>query len=100
MPSARRLDEALHQVRDAQADACVRVRLGAVELWRFRGGAYLAPLPPAAVEPVRWPGEGSLWVPAAGVSVWMEEVTGAGLKRDVLTACEVTLGVRQGGERL
>ena len=100
MPSARRLDEALHQLRDAQADARVRVRLGAVELWRFRGGAYLAPLAPAAVQPVRWQGEASLWLPAAGVRVRMEALTGVGLKRDVLTACEVTLGVRQGGERL
>ena len=30
----------------------------------------------------------------------MEAVTGAGLKRAVLAAGEVTLGVRQGGERL
>ncbi|MHB0917066.1 MAG: tRNA lysidine(34) synthetase TilS [Thiobacillus sp.] len=100
MPSARRLDEALHQLRDAQADARVRVRLGAVEVWRFRGGAYLAPLAPAPAEPVVWQGEASLWVPAAGVSVQLEAVTGAGLKRDVLAAGEVTLGVRQGGERL
>jgi len=100
MPSARRLDEALHQLRDAQADARVRVRLGAVEVWRFRGGAYLAPLALAPAEPVVWQGEATLWVPAAGVSVQLEAVTGAGLKRDVLTAGEVTLGVRQGGERL
>lgn len=100
MPSARRLDEALHQLRDAQADARLRVRLGAVEVWRFRGGAYLAPLAPGPAEPVVWQGEASLWVPAAGVSVQMEAVTGAGLKRDVLAAGEVTLGVRRGGERL
>lgn len=100
MPSARRLDEALHQLRDAQADARVRVRLGAMEVWRFRGGAYLAPLAPTPAAPVVWRGEASLWVAAAGVNVQMEAVTGAGLKRDVLTAGEVTLGVRQGGERL
>ncbi|HSJ81125.1 MAG TPA: tRNA lysidine(34) synthetase TilS [Thiobacillus sp.] len=100
MPSARRLDEALHQLRDAQADARLRVRLGAVEVWRFRGGAYLAPLAPVPAGPVVWQGEASLWVPPAGVSVQMEAVTGAGLKRDVLAAGEVTLGVRQGGERL
>jgi tRNA(Ile)-lysidine synthase len=100
MPSVRRLDEALHQLRDAQADARVRVRLGAVEVWRFRGGAYLVPLAPATVQPVVWQGEASLWVPAAGVSVQMEVVIGAGLKRDALAAGEVTLGVRQGGERL
>jgi tRNA(Ile)-lysidine synthase len=100
MPNARQLNEALHQLRDAGRDARVCVRLGTVELWRFRGGAYLVPLAPIPAAPVRWQGEASLWVAAAGVSVRMEAVTGAGLKRDVLTAGEVTLGVRQGGERL
>jgi tRNA(Ile)-lysidine synthase len=69
-------------------------------LWRFRGGAYLVPLAPVPAAPVRWQGEASVWVTAAGVGVHMEAVTGAGLKRDVLEAGEVTLGVREGGERL
>ncbi|HEX7970861.1 MAG TPA: tRNA lysidine(34) synthetase TilS [Thiobacillus sp.] len=100
MPSARRLDEALHQLRDAQADARVRVGLGPLELWRFRGGAYLVAAAPAAAAPVRWQGEASLRVPAAGVSVHLDAVTGTGLKRAVLAASAVTLGVRRGGERL
>jgi tRNA(Ile)-lysidine synthase len=100
MPPARQLNEALHQLLDAKDDARVRVRLGPMELWRFRGGAYLVPPAPAAAEPVRWQGEASLWVPAAGVSVQLDASMGAGLKRAVLTAGEVTLGVRQGGERL
>lgn len=100
MPNARRLDEALHQLRDAGRDARVCVGLGRVELWRFRGGAYLVAPAPAPAAPVRWRGEASLWVAAAGVRVQMEAVTGAGLKRDALAAGEVTLGVRQGGERL
>lgn len=100
MPNARQLDEALHQLRDAVRDARVCVRLGAMELWRFRGGAYLVPLAPAPAAPVRWQGEASLWVPAAEVRVQMDAVTGAGLKRAVLAAGQVTLGVRQGGERL
>jgi len=100
MPNARQLNEALHQLRDAGRDARVCVGLGMVELWRFRGGAYLVPLAPAPAPVVRWQGEASLWVAAAGVSVQMEVVTGAGLKCAVLTAGDVTLGVRQGGERL
>jgi tRNA(Ile)-lysidine synthase len=100
MPNARQLNEALHQLRDAVRDARVCVRLGAMELWRFRGGAYLVPPAPAPAAPVRWQGEASVWVAAAGVGVHMEAVTGAGLKRGVLEAGEVTLGVRQGGERL
>lgn len=100
MPSARQLNEALHQLLEAKDDARVCVRLGQVEVGRFRGGAYLVPLAPAAAAPVRWQGEASVWVPAAGVSVRMEAVSGAGLKRAALMSGVVTLGVRQGGERL
>jgi tRNA(Ile)-lysidine synthase len=100
MPNARQLNEALHQLLEAKDDARVCVRLGQVDVWRFRGGAYLEPLPLAAAPPVRWQGEASLWVPAAGVSVHMDAASGVGLKRAALIACEVTLGVRQGGERL
>lgn len=100
MPNARQLNEALHQLADAKDDARVRVRLGSMELWRFRGGAYLVPPGPAPAAPVRWQGEASLWVPSAGVTVQMEVVSGTGLKRAVLAQGAVTLGVRQGGERL
>src|SRR5512143_352035 len=98
MPSLRRLDEALHQLRDAHADARVRVNLGQVELWRYRGGAYLVPVVPPDAGPVRWHGEATVWVPAAGVSVRMDRRTGTGLKQAALAAGQVTLGVRQGGE--
>lgn len=100
MPNARRLNEALHQLLEAKGDARVRVRLGGVELWRFRGGAYLVPLAPSTASPVRWHGEAVVWVPGAGASVHLDAVTGAGLKIAALTSAEVTLGVRQGGERL
>jgi tRNA(Ile)-lysidine synthase len=100
MPSLRRLDEALHQLREAQADARVRVHLGQAELWRYRGGAYLVPALPPGAEPVRWRGEATVWVPAAGVSVRMAPAIGQGLRQAALAAGEVTLGVRAGGERL
>lgn len=100
MPSARQLNEALHQLLEAKDDARVCVRLGQVELGRFRGGAYLVRPAPAPAAPVRWHGEALLRVPAAGLDVRMAAVIGAGLKRAALAAGEVTLGVRQGGERL
>lgn len=100
LPSLRRLDEALHQLRDAHADARVRVNLGQVEVWRYRGGAYLVPGGAPRTGPVRWQGEATIWVPAAGVSVRMDSVIGTGLRRAALDACEVTFGVRAGGERL
>jgi tRNA(Ile)-lysidine synthase len=100
MPSARRLNEALHQLRDARPDARVCLKLGRADLVRFRGGATLVPPAPAWAEPVRWQGEAQLHVPAAGVAVQFDAVVGAGLKRTVLESTVVTLGVRQGGERL
>jgi tRNA(Ile)-lysidine synthase len=99
-PNARQLNEALQQLRDARHDARVCVNLGRGALWRYRGGAYLVPKPPAPAGPVRWQGEAVLHVPAAGVDVWLEAVVGEGLKRSMLEAGVVTLGVRQGGERM
>ncbi|MDA8128381.1 MAG: tRNA lysidine(34) synthetase TilS [Betaproteobacteria bacterium] len=100
MPSLRRLDEALHQLLDAQADARVRVKLGPMEIWRYRGGAFLVPMAPPKAAPVRWQGEATIWVPAAGVHVRIEPAVGAGLSRAALAGATVTLGVRKGGERL
>ncbi|MHB1092257.1 MAG: tRNA lysidine(34) synthetase TilS [Thiobacillus sp.] len=100
MPSMRRLDETLRQVSDARADARVRINLGQMELWRYRGGVYLASPRLRWVEPVRWQGEAAIWVPAAGVSVRMDRAGGTGLRQTVLAAGEVTFGVRAGGEHL
>ena len=100
MPNARQLNEVLHQLLEAKSDARVCVRLGQLEVWRFRGGAYLVPLGPEPAAPVRWHGEPVIRVPAAGVNVQMASVSGEGLKRAILSSSEVTLGVRCGGERL
>jgi tRNA(Ile)-lysidine synthase len=100
LPNARQLNEALQQLRDARKDARVCVSLGRDELWRYRGGAYLVPSAPAFAEPVRWQGETVLHVPAAGVDVCLDAGVGEGLKRSMLEAGVVELGVRQGGERL
>lgn len=100
MPNARQLNEALHQLLDARGDARVCVRLGQVEVWRFRGGAYLVPITPVSAERVRWQGESRLALPSAGVDVCMDAERGAGLSQAMLTSGVVTLGVRQGGERL
>ncbi|MDP1928580.1 MAG: tRNA lysidine(34) synthetase TilS [Thiobacillus sp.] len=100
LPNARQLNEALQQLRDARKDARVCVSLGRDELWRYRNGAYLVPRAPVFAEPVRWRGETALHVPAAGVNVVLDTVVGTGLKRTILEAGVVTLGVRKGGERL
>lgn len=100
LPSLRRLDEALHQLRDAHADARVRVNLGQMELWRYRGGAYLVPGGASQAAAVDWQGEATIWVPAAGVRVRMDRVIGAGLSQTALASGKIILGVRAGGERL
>jgi tRNA(Ile)-lysidine synthase len=100
LPNARQLNEALQQLRDARNDARVCVSLGRDDLWRYRGGAYLVARGAAFAEPVLWQGETALPVPAAGVEICLDAGVGAGLKRSVLEAGVVTLGVRQGGERL
>jgi tRNA(Ile)-lysidine synthase len=50
--------------------------------------------------PLRWQGETQLHVPSAGCLVQFDAVTGEGLQRSLLASTVVTLGVRQGGERL
>lgn len=100
LPSARRLNEALHQLRDARRDAQVCLSLGYAELVRFRSRAMLVAPAPAVSAPLDWQGEAQLYLPAARATVVFESTVGSGLKRALLDAGRVTLGVRRGGERL
>lgn len=99
MPSFRRLNETLHQLLDARQDARVCVRLGGHEIRRFRGGAYLVPAMPLTVAEAAWRGEPQLMLPGLG-ELHFQAVVGEGLKRRSLESGRVTLGLRQGGERL
>ena len=101
MPSARRLNEALHQLLDAQQAARVCVNLGTAELHRFRGGAYLVPTRthPAQV-PIMWQGEPFLDMAAVGIRVTFTPTVGSGLKRTLLDAGRVELRLREGRERM
>jgi tRNA(Ile)-lysidine synthase len=101
MPSARRLDEALHQLRNAQADARVRVRLGEVELHRFRGQARLvAHAAEGSSDAIEWHGEAQLDLPWLAQPLCFSAATGTGVKREWLEAGAVEVRKRQGGERL
>ena len=99
MPSFRRLNETLHQLLDARQDARVCVRLGTSEIRRFRGGAYLVSAMPASVAEVDWHGGPHLTLPGVGELGFLAAV-GQGLNRRSLESGRVTLGLRQGGERL
>jgi tRNA(Ile)-lysidine synthase len=101
MPSARRLNEALHQLLDARQDARVSVNLGEGELHRFRGGAYLIPArAPVVQTPVVWQGESVLELGAVGVRVTFTPTVGSGLKRVLFDAGRVELRLREGSERI
>lgn len=99
MPSARRLNEALHQVIDARQNALVCVRIGAAEIRRFRGGAYVVPTRVVRPEPVGWQGESELYQPGLG-TLRLQAGVGQGLSLGRLQAGRVVLGRREGGERL
>jgi tRNA(Ile)-lysidine synthase len=101
MPSARRLNEALHQLLDASQAARVCVKLNGAELHRFRGGAYLVPVCAHSEQvPVAWRGEPALNLDAVGIRVMFTPVVGAGLKRTLLDAGRVELLLRTGRERM
>jgi tRNA(Ile)-lysidine synthase len=101
MPSARRLNEALHQLLDARQDARVCVRIGPAEIRRFRGDAYVVPVKIAPLAPVVWQGEAELNLPDWG-TLRLHAAVGQGLAlaRSRLENTRVTLGWREGGERL
>lgn len=99
MPSARRLNEALHQLLDARRAARLCVKLAGGELHRFRDGAYLVPeRSPANQAPVTWHGEPVLALPAVNQQVTFTSTIGAGLKRALLEAGRVELRLREGRE--
>ncbi|MFO7541849.1 MAG: tRNA lysidine(34) synthetase TilS [Thiobacillus sp.] len=99
MPSARRLNEALHQVLDARQNASVSVRIGAADIRRFRGGVYVVPVQATPLEPVCWNGEAELRLPGLG-TLQLQDALGQGLKHSRLQGKRVVLGLREGGERL
>ena len=102
MPSERRLDEGLRQLLHAAHDARVSVTTQpGIELRRYQRGAYLVPVRACAMQMrVGWRGESVLRLEHAGWEIAFNRVQGAGLSLAKLTAMQVELGVRQGGERI
>lgn len=99
MPNERRLSQAMRQLLDAHAGAQVCVSIGAAEIRRYQGGAYVVPMRIGLPEPVRWEGQSELVLPGLG-ALSLRPVVGQGLQRRRLEAGGVTLGTRAGGEHL
>ena len=84
-PSSARLTEALRQLREARHDANVRIELGAYELRRYAGHAYIIKTqpPPPPDFAARWQGEAELDLPELGGKLVFERVAGTGLRADI-----------------
>lgn len=100
-PGARRLEEALRQLREAREDAEVAISLGERVLRRYQGWAWLVPCvnPPrnARIE-IAWRGEARLALPWGG-AIEFEPVIGAGIDATRLKQGPVAVRLRRGGER-
>ena len=98
-PDARWIDEALRQLASADdsSETCVATVDG--ELHVYRGELHLVGHDADTAPPVlSWSGEPQLaW---AGGQVLFAATTGTGIDRRLLLGGEVTLRLRQGGERL
>ena len=101
-PEADRLEEALRQLLHARDDAAVHVVLGACELRRYAGCAYLLPALAAAPAQLRrdWDGK-RLWrLPELGGTLHFARRPGAGLDCAIVGARGLSVRLRQGGEKL
>lgn len=102
MPSARRLEEILHQLLAAGSDAKVHLRTGEFEILRFRGRAYVRRSLPA-VDPHQlwqWNDEPEMRLASLEGTLHLREASGAGISIAKLKQEPVTIRLRQGGERI
>ena len=102
LPEADRLEEALRQLVHARDDATVRVVLGACELRRHDGHAYLLPALPDAPAQFRrdWDGKRVWPLPELGGALHFARRQGAGLACARVREQGLSLRLRQGGEKL
>jgi len=101
-PEADRLQEGLRQLFQARDDAAVRVVLGACELRRYAGCAYL--LRSLAEVPAElrrdWNGKRVWALPELGGTLHFVRGPGAGLDCALIGERGLSVSLRQGGEKL
>ena len=102
-PEAGRLEEGLRQLFHARNDASVRVALGARELRRYDGRAYLLQTLPEVPSELRrdWDGKKGAWsLPELGGALHFARHLGSGLECAKVGKRGLSASLRQGGERL
>lgn len=101
-PSAIRLEDMLRQLQSARQDAHIKIPLGTFELRRFLGQAWVVPAapPPESNFCQPWQGENALPLPQLGGILKFCPVHGQGISLARLRRENITVRVRQGGERL
>ena len=101
-PEADRLQEGLRQLFQARDDASVRVVLGACELRRYAGCAYLLRSLAEAPAQLRrdWDGKRVWPLPELGGALHFTRVPGAGLDCALIGKRGLSVRLRQGGEKM
>jgi tRNA(Ile)-lysidine synthase len=101
-PEAERLQEGLRQLFEAGDDAAVCVALGACELRRYAGHAYLLPVLPEAPAQFRrdWDGRRAWSLPELGGALHFARRRGVGLACARVREQGLSVSLRQGGEKL
>ena len=101
-PETERLEEGLRQLFQARNDAAVHVVLGAFELRRYDGFAYLLRSLPAAPANFRgdWDGQRAWVLPELGGTLSFARRTDTGLDCAKVGARGLSVRLRQGGEKL
>ncbi|MEG0821121.1 MAG: tRNA lysidine(34) synthetase TilS [Burkholderiaceae bacterium] len=100
-PARGRLLEALRQVREARSDARLLVRIGRMELRRFRAHLVLREAETTAPSAwqFEWKGESEMAVPVWGGVLHFTRTDGVGFDSTWLAASPLELRGRAGGER-
>ncbi len=100
-PSAIRLEDMLLQLQSAKQDALIKIPLGTFELRRFLGQAWIIPSapPPDSGFCQPWQGESALLLPQLGGILKFCPVHGQGISLARLQQENITIRIRQGGER-
>ena len=100
-PETARLEELLHQLLTARADATVLVSLNGIEVRRYRDSVWLVPqrpVPPRAFRAV-WDGRRTWPLPQLGGTLRFKTARGKGIAAAALETERLEVRARNGGER-